>query len=157
MFRQVFSRLEVDIDKDTVNAVSSIFRDSHFMLYDESIEAVLRLKKKGLKTAICTTTPKPFFIEEIEPITKHIDFICTSYEAGYEKSNPQIYNRILDRINTKPSETVVIGDNPTLDMYNAKQLGFHTIQVLKDEEPSSHADSAAQNVLEAVKILETWI
>ena len=137
--------------------LSDLFRDSSFKLYPGSIEALKQVKDEGLKTANATSTPKPFFINGIKPILDYLDFICTGYEAGYEKSNPQIFQIILDRLNIKPDETVVIGDNPVLDISNAKQLGLATIQLLSQEPPSEMADETAHNVLEAVKILDKLV
>ncbi|MFH2110350.1 MAG: HAD family hydrolase [Candidatus Bathyarchaeota archaeon] len=84
-------------------------------------------------------------------------FICTGYEAVYEKSNPQIYRVILDRLNVEPSETVVIGDNPVLDIANSKMHGMKAIQIVREGVPSDQADGAASDVLEAVKLLENWV
>ena len=85
-----------------------------------------------------------------------IDFVCTGYEAGCEKSNPQMYRVIADRLGVEPSEAVVIGDNPVLDIANAKKHGMRAIQGGGDGAPSDQADGVASNVLEAVKLIERW-
>jgi len=135
LFKQVFRRLEVDADDDTVNDLADTFRSSPFRLYPESHEAVKRARDIGLKTAIATSTPKPFFRTGVEPIAEYIDFICTGYEAGYEKSNPRIYKVITDRLQVEPEETVVIGDDPVLDISNAKQHGIWTIHIPREGAP----------------------
>jgi FMN phosphatase YigB (HAD superfamily) len=157
LIRQVFKRLGVEVDETTIGELSALFRDSPFVLYGESGEAIGRVKDAGLKTAIATLTPKPFFIKGVEPIEGRLDFICTGYEAGYEKSNPQIYRRILDKLEIKPEEAVVIGDDPILDVFNPRQLGLRTIQIIREETPSELAEETAENVLEAVKIIQEWI
>lgn len=157
LFKQVFRRLEVDVDDDTVNELADMFKGSQFRLYPESLEAVKRSRGMALKTAIATSTPKPFFITGIEPIAEYIDFICTGYEAGYEKSNPHIYKVITDKLHVKPEETVVIGDNPVLDIHNAKQRGMRAIHIPREGAPSELADDVAMDVLEAVKIVEEWV
>ena len=157
LISQVFKRLGVDVDETTIGELSTLFRDSPFVLYGESGEAIRRVKDAGLKTAIATSTPKPFFIKGVELIEGRLDFICTGYEAGYEKSNPQIYWRILDKLEIKPEETVVIEDDPILDVFNPRQLGLRTIQIIREETPSELAEETAENVLEAVKIIQEWI
>ena len=154
LFKQVFRRLEVDADDDTVNDLADMFRSSPFRLYPESHEAVRRARDIGLKTAIATSTPKPFFRTGVEPIAEYIDFICTGYEAGYEKSNPHIYKVILNKLQVEPEETVVIGDDPVLDISNAKQHGMRAIHIPREGAPSELADDVAKNVLEAIKIVE---
>jgi HAD superfamily hydrolase (TIGR01509 family) len=157
LLKQVFRRLEVDVDNTAVNDLAEMFRSSPFRLYPESLEAVKRARGIGLKTAIATSTPKPFFRAGIKPIAEYIDFVCTGYEAGYEKSNPRIYRVVADRLRVKPEETVVIGDTPVLDIINAKQHGMRAIHIPRGAEPSELADGVAEDVLEAVKIVEGWV
>ncbi len=157
LFKQVFRRLEVDVDDATVSDLAAMFRGSPFRLYPESSEALKRVRGMGLKTAIATSTPKPFFKAGVEPVADYIDYICTGYEAGYEKSNPQIYEVITDRLHVKPEETVVIGDDPVLDVINAKRRGMRAIHIPRGAAPSELADDVAEDVLEAVKIIEDWV
>ena len=157
LFKQVFRRLEIDVDDGTVNELADMFRSSPFRLYPESHEAVKRARGMGLKTAIATSTPKPFFRAGVEPIAEYLDFICTGYEAGYEKSNPRIYKVITCRLQVEPEETVVIGDDPVLDVSNAKQYGMWVIHIPREGAPSELADDVAKDVLEAIKIVEERI
>jgi len=157
LFKQVFRRLEVDVDDDAVHDLADMFRGSPFRLYPESLEAVRRVHSMWLNTAIATSTPKPFFRTGVKPIAEYIDFICTGYEAGYEKSNPRIYKVVSDRLQVKPEETVVIGDDPVLDIYNAKRQGMRAIHIPREAELSELADGVAGDVLEAVKIVEGWV
>ncbi|MCJ7423621.1 hypothetical protein MUP01_05055 [Candidatus Bathyarchaeota archaeon] len=53
-------------------------------------------KKSGFKTAIVTTIARFKFEKAIQPISKHIDFVMTGYEAGCDKSNPKMYLRVLE-------------------------------------------------------------
>jgi FMN phosphatase YigB (HAD superfamily) len=77
-------------------------------------------------------------------------------DSGYEKSNPRIYRVITDRLQVEPSETVVIGDDPVLDIHNAKQLGMRPIHIPGEGAPSELTDGVAKDVLEAVEIVEEW-
>jgi len=157
LFRQVFRRLEADVDDNTIRDLADMFRSSPFRLYPGSTGAVKRVHGLGLKTAIATSTPKPFFRTGVEPIADYIDYICTGYEAGYEKSNPQIYKVITDRLQVELGETVVIGDDPVLDIHNAKQHGMRAIHIPRGAESSELADGVAMDVHEAVKIVEQWV
>ena len=156
LFRQVFERLGLEVDEPTTVALSTLFRSSPFVLYRESVEAIRRAKDAGLKTAIATSTPRPFFMKGLEPVEGLLDYICTGYEAGYEKSNPQMYRRILDEFGVEPGEAVVIGDNPILDVLNPRELGLKTIQIKREGMPSGSADETAENVLEAVMMIQSW-
>jgi putative hydrolase of the HAD superfamily len=135
--------------------VSKIYEDNPFKLYPESTDAVKTIKNLGLKTAIVTTPPRFWFETGIKPILGDIDYICTSTEAGCEKSNPRIFDTPLKMLGIKPQEVVVIGDDPILDITNPHNLGMKTIQIT-DREASLPADATARNVLESNKIIEKW-
>ncbi len=157
LLKQVFRRLEVDVDDNTIHGLANMFRSSPFRLYPQSLEAVRRVHNMGLKTAIATSTPKPFFRTGVEPIAGYIDYICTGYEAGYKKSNPHIYKVITDRLQVIPEDTVVIGDDPVLDVHNAKQHGMRAIHIPREARPSELADGVAEDIHEAVEIVEEWV
>jgi len=154
---KTFQHLEVFPDESTIHEVAALFRDSPFVLYVEAFEAVRRVKDLGLKTAIATSTPKPFFIKGLGQLGILIDFICTGYEAGCEKSNPQMYKVILDRLGLEPFEALVLGDDPVLDVVNSKMLGMKAIHIVQEGVPMDQADGVARNVLEAVKLIESWV
>jgi len=149
--------LEVDVDDGSIHELAELFRANPFALYSESLEAVERARRLGLRTAIATTTPKALFVRGLGKVAGLIDFICTGYEAGCEKSNPQIYRVIVDRLGVEPSEAVAIGDNPVLDIANSKRYGMRAIQIVREGAHSDQVDGAASNVLEAVKLVEHWI
>ena len=149
--------LDVDADDGSIHELAELFRGSPFALYSESLEAVKRVKGLGLKTAIATSPPKAFFIRGLGSVESLIDFICTGYEAGYEKSNPNMYRVILDRLGVEPSEAVAIGDNPVLDIANSKKYGMRAIHVVRDGAPSDQTNGVAKDVLEAVQLVERWV
>jgi putative hydrolase of the HAD superfamily len=155
MFRKTFERIGITVDEETIEGVSKIYRDNPFQLYSGSVEAVLKVKKLGLKTAIVTTPPKFWFDSGIKPIHEYIDFICTSSEACCEKSNPKIYRKALEVLGVSASETVVIGDNSEVDVRIPKQLGMYTIHLTEEE--SYEANATAENLLSAVDVVKRWL
>jgi putative hydrolase of the HAD superfamily len=157
-FRKMFERLQMDVDEATLRELSKIYGDVRFELFPEAVEAVRRAKALGMKTAIATTTPKFWFEEDIAAIADSIDFICTGYEAGCEKSNPRMYRRIMDALDVEPGETVVIGDDIDLDVRNPKGLGMRAIHIDEDQDSKTKiADAVVGNVSEAMKIVESWM
>ncbi|MCW3978383.1 MAG: HAD family hydrolase, partial [Candidatus Bathyarchaeota archaeon] len=152
-FRKMFERLQLDVDEATVRELSKIYGDVRFELFPEAVEAVRKAKALDMKTAIATTTPKFWFEEDIAAIADSIDFICTGYEAGSEKSNPRMYRRIMDALDVEPGETVVIGDDIDLDVRNPKGLGMRAIHIDEDQDSKTKiADAVVGNVSEAMKI-----
>jgi beta-phosphoglucomutase-like phosphatase (HAD superfamily) len=51
----------------------------------------------------------------VQPIRNYFDFVMTGYEVICDKSNPKMYLRVLEILEVRPSETVVIGDDIQLD------------------------------------------
>ncbi len=155
MFKKAFERISVEVDAATIREVSKVYEDNPFKLYPESINAVKKIKSLNLKTAIVTTPPRFWFETGIRPLLEDIDYICTSTEAGCEKSNPRIFDTPLRVLGVEPQEVIIIGDDPTLDITNPHNLGMKTIQIT-DGEPDPHADAKARNVYEAAKMIEKW-
>jgi putative hydrolase of the HAD superfamily len=84
----------------------------------------------------------------------------TGYEAGCDKSNPKMYKKVLEILNLKPEEAVMIGDDMRLDIMLPKKLGIKTI--LLDREAKIHAksepaDALVNNLNGAVKTIITWL
>jgi len=156
MFKKTFERIGIAVDESTVREVSKVYGDNSFKLYTESIDAVKKIKVLGLKTAIVTTPPRFWFESGIRPILGDIDYICTSTEAGCEKSNPRIFSKPMKALGVEAPEVVVIGDDPTLDIRNPHHLGMKTIQIAGGE-PDPDADAKSQNVLEAAELVEKWL
>lgn len=111
------------------------------------------MKKLGLKTAVATTTPKFLFMDGIQDFAYIIDFVCTGYEAGCEKSNPQIFREICRVLEVQPSSVLVIGDSYELDIRNPNQLGMKTIHITK-QKGNTVADYSVKNIAKAVEIVE---
>ena len=119
----------------------------------------LLLKNYGLRTAIVTTIAHFKFGKAIKPIKGYFDFICTDYEARCDKSNPKMYIKILETLNVKPGEAVVIGDDLQYDVLLPKKLGLHTI--LLDREIKNMITWLrtlfAKDLKEAVKIMDKFM
>jgi HAD superfamily hydrolase (TIGR01549 family) len=153
MFRKAFERIGIDVDEETLRAVSKLYTNNHFKLYPEASQTVKRIKGLGLKTAIVTTPPRFWFESGIKPILNDVDYICTSSEAGCEKSNPRIFMKTLQMLGVSATETVVIGDDPELDIRIPKSLGMMTIH-LTTGEAAAEADAKANKLSEVVEIMK---
>lgn len=158
IFRRTLKHLDIEIDNETMTKIQQLYNNSHFVPFDDSEASVNQMKKMGLKTAIATTTPKCWFAHDIPKIVELMDFVCTGYEAGVEKSNPRIFKVIFEKLGLKPSETVVVGDRVELDIENSKLHGCKTILITrKGEHPETDlADAKVTSLLEAVDVISSW-
>lgn len=60
-------------------------------------------------------------------ISKYISDIIVSEEVGSSKPNPQIFNVLLNRINLKSDEVIMVGDSLGKDIKGAKNANIEAI------------------------------
>ncbi len=158
VLRKMFERLEVKIDEPTLKDVAKLYRRVSFELYPDAQDAVQKVKDLGLKTAIATTTPRFWFERDIKQILGYIDFVCTGYEAGCEKSNPKMYKRILEHLKVSLQDAVVIGDDMDLDILIPKKLGMKTILLDRNGKSKNflEPDAIVSNLNDALKVITAW-
>jgi len=158
MLRKMFARLEVEIDEQTLKDVAKLYERMSFELYPDATGVVRKAKELGLKTAIATTTPRFWFQRDIKQIIGYIDFVCTGYEAGCEKSNPKIYKRILEHLKVSSQEAVVIGDDIDLDVLIPKKLGMKTILLDRSGKSKNllEPDTIVSNLNDALEVITAW-
>ena len=92
----------------------------------EVFALVSKLHNNGYKTALLSNTEVPameFFYEQKYDMFDVAVFSCME---GAAKPERKIYRTTLDRLGSKPAQTVFIDDRPTL-INGAKQLGLNTI------------------------------
>ena len=124
---RVLWRLKVKVDGETADSIVKLFESKPYQLYPDAAEAVVTARKNGFKTAIVTTIAYFKFKEAIQQFRKYLDFVMTGYQAGCDKSNPKMYKKVLEILNVKPDEAVMIGDEIPLDILLPKRLGINAI------------------------------
>lgn len=152
-FSRILSRLKVKVDKETLEIIINRLQSRPYRLQWDATEAIIKAKKNGFKTAIVTTIAYFQFKKAIKPIKKYFDFIMTGYEAGCDKTNPKMYRKVLEILNVKPEEAVMIGDYVKVDILLPKRLSINAI--LLDREKKNvecpQADAVVSNLNEAME------
>ncbi|MEA2089627.1 MAG: HAD family hydrolase [Thermoproteota archaeon] len=158
-FNRVLWRLDVNVDKKTLNGLTVLFKRRCYELYPDAKDAVIKAKEHGLKTAIVTTIAHFWFEKALQPIKNYFNMVMTGFEAGCEKTNPKMYRKTLKTLDVNPEEAVMIGDRLKIDVLLPKKLGMHGI--LLDREGGGqevvHADAVAKNLTDAVHVIAKWI
>lgn len=74
-------------------------------------------KKTGRKAGIVTNLTTQLQLRKLEhfKISKLLDFVVTSEEAGVEKPHREIFHLALEKAQTDPSQALVIGDDENAD------------------------------------------
>jgi len=154
-FSKILYRLKIKVDKETLNDIVRLLESRPYQLYPDAAGAVVKAKKYGFKTAIVTTIAYFQFKRAIQPIREYLDFIMTGYEARCDKSNVQMYRKLLEILEVKPCEAVMIGDNVLIDIILPKKLGINAILLdrEKKEIECSQADAIVNNLNAALEII----
>lgn len=125
--KRVLERLGVKVDKQLLEEIVDLYRNARWKIYPDVKEALSRVKKRNLKTAVVTSIAKFKYIEALKPVRRKIDLIVDSYTFHCEKSNPKIYLKTLETLNIKLQQAVMVGDEIKLDIELPKKLGMKAI------------------------------
>jgi len=90
---------------------------------------LIDVKKHGLITCAVTDMQATFQVEKLRKLklSKYIDFLATSEEAGAEKPNKRIFNLALQKMQLSKSKVIMIGDSIKKDIKGAESIGIKAI------------------------------
>ena len=106
------------------------------MTLEEGVSLVMKqLKEQGVYVGICTNMTAEIQYQKIEKlgITRWIDGVVTSEEAGVEKPDYRIFSLCREKAEVLPEDCVFIGDSLRHDIEGAKQAGMQVIWYHKAE------------------------
>ena len=127
-----------------------------------ALETLKRLKKKGLKIAIVSDLTTHIQLRKIHKlgITKYVDVLVTSEEAGSEKPHAIMFLLTLNKLDISPHEAIFVGDNPINDIEGANAVKMDTVLIKKggltreSEEDYQKPNFVIKNIPEVLKILD---
>lgn len=121
-------------------------------LFDGVEQAFASLRDAGVDVAIVTNLTTRIQLEKIRHlgIEDRIDYLLTSEETGREKPSSVMFTLTLARLDTRPSEALMVGDSPSSDIEGGNAVGLDTVLVNDDtdgltgmEQPDYRLDSVA--------------
>ena len=103
------------------------------MVFSDGVKDVLDFLKERDVCLVTDLTAHVQFrkIQKLK-LFKYADFIVTSEEAGVEKPDRRIFELAMMKLNKKPTEVCMIGDNYEKDAVGAISLGIHTFWLNRD-------------------------
>ncbi|MBL7100924.1 MAG: HAD family hydrolase [Nanoarchaeota archaeon] len=120
----------------------------------ETVEILEELKKEGCKIALISNTDC-FITEEVMDkydLRKYFDEVILSYKVNMLKTNPKMYEMILEKLKIGKSDALVVGDSIETDMNGAKDAGINAVLVdrrgRRDFSPKINNLSELKTVLE---------
>lgn len=133
-FKKFFQEIDIKIDNTLLYFSIMTYRDTLHSLLTPSLVAITvlsTLKSMGYKLGVVTDGSKDSAYEILLRlgIINFFDAIVVSEEVGVEKPHPNIFKEALDRLNSKPSETMIVGDSLKRDIDGGKRLGMVTVLI----------------------------
>ncbi|WP_222917373.1 HAD family hydrolase [Natrinema sp. SYSU A 869] len=101
-------------------------------------ETLETLRDHGIDVAVITNFTARTQLEKLEAVglAEDIDLLLTSEETGREKPGSVMFTLALSRLERRPSETVMVGDNVEADIVGANAVGLETVLFSADgDEP----------------------
>ena len=102
----------------------------HFTLYEEVPDVLRELRDGGYTIGLITNTQRS--LTEFE---RHFDlgglfsFAISSFDHGYMKPHPSIFESALRQVSARPHEAVMVGDSLAHDIEGARKLGMRAVLV----------------------------
>ncbi|MFQ6068839.1 MAG: HAD family hydrolase [Candidatus Bathyarchaeia archaeon] len=131
-FQEFFKQIHVEVDFWQLNSALITYRDILRSLLKPSpvvISTLSVLKGKGYKMGVVTDGSRKSAHEILHRlgITQFFDAIVISEDVGVEKPDPKIFQKALIRLDSKPSQSIMVGDSIERDINGAKKLGMVTV------------------------------
>ena len=105
--------------------------------FEDAREVLKRIDKTDLLLGIITEGLEVKQAEKLIRLRllKHFEqrAIFISHQVGISKPNPKLYQRACIDLNLRPSECIYVGDNPTMDIDPANEIGMVTVQVQRED------------------------
>jgi len=130
---RIIQSLAHAIDPDIKDSVIREATEQRFIQFQNvllnvpksTISALNALREQGLKTALISNTDN---IEtntwDSSPLAPLFDEVVLSWQVGFAKPNPEIYNYCLSQLSMSPEQGVFVGDGGSNELSGAKKVGL---------------------------------
>lgn len=136
------------------------FCESYLVPYSKVIPTLLNLNKK-YRLAVVSDAPRIYAWMRL--VTMNLDgffeFVVTKGDVKREKTSVTPFNVVLNKLQIKPNEALMIGDRINRDIQVPKKMGIKTCYArYGDKDPLPYGKSGADfeigNISELIKILK---
>lgn len=116
-------------------------------LFDDVISTLDKLQKLGTPVAICSNLARPYGIV-IDRLLSQYQLHCfLSYEVGFIKPEPEMYQKIITSLNVPANQCLFIGDTLIADYEGPINNGFQARHLIRGQNTnSSHTLTNLQDV-----------
>jgi len=115
---------------EILKRISRSAKVENYVLYDDVLPTLEKLKKRGLIVGLITSLTKDMnLICSGLGLAPYLDFVVTSKEVGANKPEPPIFLAALERAGVSASEAVYVGDQYETDVVGARGVGINPVLI----------------------------
>ncbi len=155
MFRDAAEALEANVPDWVIEKLVGVWNMNKLLAkpYPETIEALEALKKKGVKIAIVSNTPKLSVDGILEKfgLDKLFDAVCFSFDKGYLKNDAELFDAALNDLGVGKDDALMVGDSMETDIVGAENAGVTA--VLIDRKETREYENKIKSLLEIEQFL----
>ncbi len=95
------------------------------------LETLKEIKKRGLRVGIVTDLTTHIQLRKVQKlgITRYVDVLVSSEEAGSEKPHAIMFLLALNKLDLSPHDVVFVGDNSTKDIEGANAVRMDSVLI----------------------------
>jgi HAD superfamily hydrolase (TIGR01549 family) len=110
--------------------ISQSARKETYVLYDDVLPTLKKLKKRGLIVGLITSLTKDMnLICSDLGLAPYVDFVVTAKEVEANKPEPPIFLAALERAGVAASEAVYVGDQYETDVVGARGASINPVLI----------------------------
>jgi 2-haloalkanoic acid dehalogenase type II len=118
---------------------------SHWKREDDTIDTLDSLRDRGYQLALISNASDDVDVQTLvdnAEIRLFFDTVMSSAKAGIRKPNPLIFHMVLDQIDIRPEEAVMVGDTLGADILGARNAGIFSIWITRRADTPANRDHA---------------
>lgn len=139
-----------EVRKQWIDATLDAYTN-RIKLKDGAYEFLKKLKDSGIKLAIATSCPEELATACMKSngIYEMIDFFAFAEKLGTNKSNPQFFLDVLEKLDSTPQTAMLFEDIKTA-LVTANSIGLKTV-IVEDESSSPDREYLKENSYRYIK------
>jgi HAD superfamily hydrolase (TIGR01662 family) len=133
MFRAACEALDVPVRAWVIEKLVGVWNKNKLLAapYPETLEVLQQLKANGIKIAIVSNTPKLSVDGVLEKFgfDRLFDAVCFSYDVGFLKTDPGLFDAAMEKLGVAKDEVVMVGDSLETDIVGAEKAGVTPVLI----------------------------
>ena len=100
-------------------------------LFNGVLDFLKKCRKNNIKVCLITDLTAKIQFEKINhlKIGKYLNFVVSSEEAGHDKPHQDIFKLALEKLELRPKDVILIGDDYEKDLAGGEKIGIKTILI----------------------------